>query len=112
MPLSGRVTARAAKPAASGLLGQSGALSVSGTACRPRRDPPGVPRGYRRSGLMVSRVRLAGRGRGYPRVSSGSDTFGDTIPASGRFISNTQLSELDYFRFMCSKGLACYKFFL
>ena len=47
------VTTRAAKPAAMGLLGQSGALSVSGTACRPRRDPPGVPRGYRGSGPMV-----------------------------------------------------------
>ena len=34
----------------------SGALSVSGTACRPRRDPPGVPRGYRGSGPMVSGV--------------------------------------------------------
>ena len=49
-------TTRAAKPAAMGLLGQSGALSVSGTACRPRRDPPGVPRGYRGSGPMVSGV--------------------------------------------------------
>ena len=28
---------------------------------------------------------LAGRSRGYPLVSSGSDTLGDTIPASGRY---------------------------
>ena len=46
---------------------------------------------------MVPEVRadsvqgLAGRGRGYPRVSSGSDTSGDTIPASGRFISTLSL---------------------
>ena len=38
--------------------------------------------GVRADGL---RGLAAGRSRGYPRVSSGSDTIGDSIPASGRY---------------------------
>ena len=54
------------------------------TADSPRPYPggtAGVPEA--RAGSLQG---LAGRGRGYPRVSSGSDTSGDTIPASGSFI--------------------------
>ena len=50
------------------------------TAPGPSGGTAGVP-GVRADGLRG----LAGRGRGYPRISSGSDTFGDTIPASGRY---------------------------
>ena len=38
---------------------------------------------------------LAGRGRGYPRVSSGSDTVGDTIPASSGRYTRTSGDTLD-----------------
>ena len=43
---------------------------MSGTAFRPRLDPPGVPRGYRGSGPMVSGVLRVGAGviLEYPRV--------------------------------------------
>ena len=99
-PLAGpRVTARAAKPAAFGLLGQVGVLSESGTACRPRLDPPGVPRGYRGSGPVISGVLRAGAGvilvrpisRGH---STGSDAAGDVTfaPKSGHWVQNRALS--------------------
>ena len=52
-----------------------------------RVDSAGTLRGYRGgTGVRADGLRgLAGRGRGDPRVSSGSDTIGDPIPASGRY---------------------------
>ena len=88
-PLSGRVTARAAKPAAEWFLrAKRGTLRVGDcvyTAPGPSGGTAGVPE------VRADSVQgLAGRGRGYPRVSSGSDTSGDMIPASGRFITGEQ----------------------
>ena len=53
-----------------------------------RVDHAGTLRGYRGgTGVRADGLRgLAGRGRGDPRVSSGSDTIGDPFPASGRYI--------------------------
>ena len=53
-----------------------------------RVDRAGTLREYRGgTGVRADGLRgLAGRGRGDPRVSSGSDTIGDQIPASGRYI--------------------------
>ena len=62
-----------------------GALPIRGL----RVDRAGTLRGYRGgTGVRADGLRgLAGRGRGDPRVSSGSDTIGDPIPASGRYTS-------------------------
>ena len=83
-PLSGRVTARAAKPAAEWFLrAKRGTLRVGDcvyTAPGPSGGTAGVPE------VRADSVQgLAGRGRGYPRVSSGSDMIGDPTPASGRY---------------------------
>ena len=82
-PLSGRVTARAAKPAAEWFLrAKRGTLRVGDcvyTAPGPSGGTAGVPE------VRADSVQgLAGRGRGYPRISSGSDTFGDTHHRHGR----------------------------
>ena len=80
------VVVAAAKPAAEWFLrAKRGTLRVGDcvyTTPGPSGGTAGVPE------VRADSVQgLAGRSRGYPRVSSGSDTSGDTIPASGRFTS-------------------------